>query len=281
MDNLLASREISSFPLSIGTGLAFESLFIPTADRIDPNREIPNKVILKNYQSCYINIATLYRNMISSIDKDTFLNSGYKEFIQEILQEMSVIHSLFKNEGSGTCIPYFYIMSYKSLKSTSNVSKLRVDKTDFQKAVRFKWKKIKEELIKNQSILNLDTGFKKTLDRSIILTHVPYDLIHHDSFSKLDLLESHTGKLKSKFEWGSKYFKFGDYDFDTLPFNRKLLLVFGDNVLIQPTDIKLRRLVIDVAKNRKWTPATTLAKINMDFSLDIKEPLVLSVLLSL
>jgi hypothetical protein len=109
----------------------------------------------------------------------------------------------------------------------------------------------------------------------MIITHYPYDLLSHTKFSALDLLESNTGKLKSRYQWSSKYYPVGDVDMKVLPFTRKLLLVFGDRILIQPFDMKLRRLILEIADKRKWTSLTTDAKIMQDFELDIREPFVL------
>ena len=116
---------------------------------------------------------------------------------------------------------------------------------------------------------------------ALIITHIPYDLLSYVNFNRLDLLESHTGKLKPKHLWNTKYYPVGDRSMDILPFTRKLLMVFGDKVLIHPSEYKLRSLVLDIAENRKWNPATTEAKQIQDFELDIKEPFVLQVLKSL
>ncbi len=67
-------------------------------------------------------------------------------------------------------------------------------------------------------------------------------------------------------------------DLSHLPFLRKLLLVMGDKVLIQPNDIRLRRQIVDISVKRNWTNMTTLEKINIDLELEIKEPFVLQLL---
>jgi len=47
----LASRTVSAFPISIGTSLAFESVFFPRQPSYDPERQIPNRVEVTQYQS--------------------------------------------------------------------------------------------------------------------------------------------------------------------------------------------------------------------------------------
>jgi hypothetical protein len=98
---------------------------------------------------------------------------------------------------------------------------------------------------------------------------------------KLDLLESHTGKLKPRYEWGSKFYPLGDRDMSHLPFIEKLLLIFGDKVLIQPALTKIRQQVYDVSIKRGWTSMTTKAKVVMDLSTDIPEPMIARMLAQL
>ena len=50
---LSAIRETSSFPLSVATGLALETLFTPTQESIDPERVVENLPDLSVY-SLYI-----------------------------------------------------------------------------------------------------------------------------------------------------------------------------------------------------------------------------------
>ena len=59
-------RNISSFDISIATGLALESLLDPTGKRYDDARVVPNKVDLSVYNEVWFNLHTLARNAISS-----------------------------------------------------------------------------------------------------------------------------------------------------------------------------------------------------------------------
>ncbi len=58
-------------------------------------------------------------------------------------------------------------------------------------------------------------------------------------------------------------------------------MVFGDKIMIAPADIRIRRLLVEIAKNREWTPYTTEAKVNYFIDADIKEPYVKEWLLGL
>ena len=280
----LGTRSVSGFALSISTSLALESIFSPKQTPYDPDRPIPVHVDLHkapHYKEIWINVSTLYRNMVSSISKEAFMNATPVGIKDAITTEIDVINSLFAIEGDNLCKPMYYHCTYKGLRNKlpSQVL-LREEKSEAQKFNRFKLDRVLDLLHKDTDQLYMFDYELHPPSRTnaLILTHVPYDLLSHKNFSQLDLLESNTGKLKRKYQWNSKYYPLGDNDMSILPFNRKLLLVFGDRVLIHPADMKLRKLVMEVAKNRQWTALTTRDKILMDFELDIKEPFVLDYL---
>jgi len=272
--NPLYNREISAFPLSIGTSLALESVFTGRLPPYDPDREIPNQVNLSNYNICFINISTLHRNILGSVSKDVKLQANADDFFEVINQEIDIIQSLFKIEGGGVATPIFYIMNYDGVvtKTNTDMVQLRMDRTDIQKHE-------KTVLIKTMHKFNNQNGIEVFKDyikapqqtRALIMSHVPWDLLSHEKMSRLDLLESHTGKLKPRYEWNSKYYPFGDRDMTHLPFIKKLLLIFGDKILIQPSLTKIRQIVYDISVKRSWTSMTTKAKIDMDLSIDIQD----------
>lgn len=276
----LASRIVSGFPLSIGTGIAFESLFDTRIDRYDTARPIPNKINIKNYDELWINLATLFRNIEGSVNKDVFINTTPSELALTIEQEVEVINSLLSNEGMNFCKPVYYYCTYDSLEKSllSKHVKMRVEKTEGMRITKAKLIDTIKHLRKLVNFKTFDVKLEGNNKNTLIITHLPIDLINYHKFRKLDLLESHTGKLKSRFEWSSKYYPIGDKSLANIPFNKKLLYVLGDKVLIQPSDIRLRNQIHEISVKRNWTPATTVEKIMFDFNLDIKEPFVLEFL---
>lgn len=282
--NPLFNREISAFPISIGTSMAFESVFTGRLPSYDPNRTIPNQVILSNYNTCFINISTLYRNILGAVSKDVKLEANENDFAAVIEQEMDIIESLFRVEGGGTTTPIFYTMSYDRAvsKASSKIVDLRQDRTDLQKHEKAILVKTVDKLKNVPNIEKYRDYIKAPAStRALIVTHVPYDLLSHEKFGRLDLLESHTGKLKPRYEWSSKYYPLGERDMSHLPFLEKLLLIFGDKVLIQPALTKIRQQVYEVSIKRGWTSMTTKAKVTMDLSLDIPEPMIARMLAQL
>lgn len=274
-------REVSSFPISIGTALALETLFDARISPFDPERQIPKRIDLHKYQSMYFNMLTLWRNLVSSIDKSTFLMSKIDDLANALQSDIEVIQSLFQIEGHGLCKPIFYFCSYQSLTKLDERIRLRTDNTELQKAFKSKFLEVMKILRNRVNILMVDSELPESKTNSLIMTHVPYDLLSHKHFNKLDLLESNTGKLKTRHEWNTKYYPIIGSDMTRLPFIKQLLLIFGDKVLIHPAETKLRRLVMDIAERRQWTQATTIAKIRQDFELEIREPYVLQFLKSL
>lgn len=277
-------RTVSSFPISIGTAIALESIFSPRIDPYDPERKIPNNIDINNYTTMYFNMLTLFRNLQGSLDKEVFLMAKDNELTEALIQEMDVIKSLFSVEGNGVCTPIFFIPTYDYYYKNSKFKMVyfRKDKTEFQKLYTGKQGKVLHNLLQKKEIEKIDYQLPVfSTKKALLLSHIPLDLLNYKYLNTLDLVESHTGKLKSRNTWNSKYYPIPDTDMNIFPFNRKLLMVFGDKTIIHPADIRLRKQIADIAKARHWTTMTTLDKINLDISLTIREPLVLDFLKSI
>lgn len=280
----IETRATSSFPISLGTALALESIFIDSPEGYyDPEREIPQRVKLFEYGEIWINVYTLYRNLIGSMKAEVLPGLKPEQIAQALHQEIDVITSLFKNEGGGVCQPFFYFCDYRSLLMASRHKAIhfREDKTEKQRLFKQKGMKSIELLMKgNHDIKRLDDTLKTLIPstKALVLTHIAYDLLSYTQFSRLDLIESNTGRVKTRREWNSKYADCGQRKMNMLPFLRKLLLVFGDPVLIKPGESKLRNLVLDIAEKRRWTPMVTESQMMQHFSIDVKEPYVLKFL---
>ena len=284
---LLSEKTISAFPLSIGTSLSLESVFAGRLAPYDPARTIPSHVNINDYTEIWFNLATLFRNLIGALPSDAIFSITPEAFAVELLEELEIIDSIFKNEGHGICRPFYYICSYTKVANEYTHKKIRFREstTDKQKLFDDKYKRTVKAILAMQPTilkqLNSTIKPETTQAKGLIVTHIPYDLVSHTKFAKLDLLESHTGKLKSKYEFSSKYHPIGEDKLDFLPFSEKLLMLFGDKVFIHPFDIRVRKMVLDIARNRDWTPYTTEAKVNYFIENDITEPYLRNWLLSL
>lgn len=279
----LSRRATSAFPLSIGTSLLFESLYAGRFDPYDKTR-IVEKVNPAGYNAMWLNVATLIRNIIGAVPKEDQPGLDPLSLCSAVEAEIEVIESIFSNEGQGLIHPTFYFCTYdrQYLHPTHKAIKLRMDHTPTQKFQQFLLMETMKLLFKRHEgryILKLDdTLTPKEYKKSLIMTHFPYDLLSYTNFNQLDLIESHTGKLKTRSLWYTKYHSLGDASLNTLPFLRKLLLIFGDNVMFQPLDIKFRRMILEISQRRKWHPLTTQDRIMLDLSLDIREPYLLELI---
>jgi len=271
----LAHRATSGYPLSIGTSLAFESVFAARQPPYDPSRQIPDQVDVGQYTSCWINIMTLFRNLGSAVEKEVFLNASVPALADTLEEEMEVIQSLFSIEGKDQCKPEFYYSTYKKLKSqTTPGLTFREPSTDHQHFYVSRLTETIELLEKRSDVYHKfsDAIIPQHKERAFALTHYPYDLTAFDKFDKLDLLESNTGVLKPRARWNTKYSKMANQSFAHLPFFRKILLVMGDHVLIRPAALPLRKQLLETSVARNWSPATTLDKVKMDMGLDMRDP---------
>lgn len=276
----LGSRTTSSFPLSIGTGIAFETLFTPTAPVYDEARLVPNKEDLSQYQTMWINVGTLFRNMYGALDSKTAILVEPEDYANALLSEIEVIKSLFESEGGNKCTPIFYTCSYDKVYKgvLPKGAILRRPHTDLQ---------TRKEAIHLSSIKQLTHLFSevKVFDSeiiptgrvdSLIMTHVAYDLFSAKHFKTLRLLESHTGIIKSGHQWNSKYHD--GKNLSNIPFNKKLIKVFGDSEIYAPSLSSIKKSILEIAKDRRWTAVTTLDKVNQDLNLFLKDRYMFEVL---
>lgn len=281
---VLMNRKVSAFPLSVGTSLCFESIFSGRQPPIDPTREIPNLVDPYGYQEMWINVRTLFRNITAVIPTEDCLKIKPEEFAAVIYEEMSVIQNLFETDGAGVCRPVFYHTDYTKLyKQINEKIRLRLPTTEIQKhaerayyAAIKKLKDLTKDLKETSGQLSPSQPVK-----ALILTHYPWDLLSFKKFTKLDLIESNTGVLKSRRLWGSKMYPVAGVDLTTMPLTRRLLLIFGDRVMIQPFDTRLRKTILEIAKQKKWTGLTPTERVNLDLSGGIWDPYINQFVMSL
>lgn len=288
----ISSRTTSGFPLSIGTGLAFESLFSPTAAVYDSERKIPEKADLAKYDTFWINLTTLFRNIFTAIPKDQIVSVKQNDLFSTLLEEIDVIVNLVDSSGAGTKLQFYY-STYSKLElkvalQTIKSIKLRKPNTEKQIFQHDMMVAVIEAVIKlhGEHIKFSDAIEPSRHDKALVLTHQPYDLTNLNKFEEISLLESNTGLIKSKHQFNSKYYPIPNVEpgiggMGSLPFHRRLLMIFGDKSLISPMPLVFRLKIIETAKKRHWTPLTTMDKMNLDLSLDFTDPFMAQVWKSL
>lgn len=266
--SVVASRSVSAFPLSIGTSLSMESISNSGGTPYDPDRQIPQHVEIRDYKEFWINLSTLFRNLYGAIPRADIQNVSARDCADALLQEMNIIESIIQNDSYSLTKTVFYICNYTTLKVRYPKANIRGYVTSLQQH----FKKLHDQTI--QLVLNEHNSQLSKLKifdwelipdervDTLILTHSPHDLISSKHFKSLDLLESHTGKLKKKNLWYTKYYQ--GKELVMMPFNSTLLQALGDNEMFHPLNISLRRDLIELAKKKNWTFATTHSKVKED-----------------
>ena len=271
----LAGRTLSAFPLSVATSLAFESIFETTTPSIDPDRKIFERVDIGKYDEFWINLSTLFRNIMGALSKEDSHKVGASGLKETLEFEMDTIESIIKNEGGSKAKIVFYACEYKD--ATSSIKHpyalMRGDTTDKQKIYRSLHNATIAKVLKDHNESDSIRIFNSTLKpkhkcKALILTHIAYDLLSFNNFIVLDLIESHTGTLKHKHQFYTKFLN--GKELVMIPFNEGFLQIFGDSEHFHPLNGKVRKALIDLAIANRWNQITTTAKIisNIDSMTD-------------
>lgn len=276
--NPLHERATSGFALTLPTGLAFETLFRPQAPVYDPERPVPQRPQLTDYNELWVNVGTLIRNIYDSVSRDVTKHIKPEDMMEVIYQEIDVISSLCLIEGNGLLQPRFYFNKYKDFLTNKKVFAFREDRTLIQKQARYVYEMTQSLVLRNSSAVEeFNLRLKGQGKAAIILTHIPIDLLSSSNFSRLDLLESYTGVIKNELKWGTKYYPIPDEDMGRYPFCRQLLTALGDKVLLSPLPIKARKEIAAIAKENRWSPMTSKFRVSTDLA-KLKDPFLAGVL---
>lgn len=269
MTSPVYERDVSAFPFSVGSSLALESLFEGKNESIDPDRQIPQKVNITDYNELWINCATLFRNLYTAIPRDRVHDTVSRDCVDALADEMSQIHELVNEESQGKTRVIYYICSYRGLEQEFKGAVRRTPNTDkqkfYQKLMDETLNRLVRRVKETQELLIREfnvTFYPDERIKALIITHYAVDLLSAKRFRSLDLLESHTGVLKKFNTWYTKYYN--GKELMMIPFNEYLIKFFGDNDLIVPFHFKVRRVIQEVAEQYKWNYATSMSKVRAD-----------------
>lgn len=277
-----SNRTMSSFGLSIGTGLSLESVFEPTHDRYDKDRVIPNKVKIEDYNILAVNVMTIARNIVEatvsgcSVPYEDIIKAmsskGIKGLFQSassddkldafeatILEELGIIEGLLF--GIEKTDVFFYLPDYSYISSIYNKGKREsITKTHLKNVMLY-------NVLKSMSLkdgIKIHTGhdyhklgFKQS-SKILMLTSYGFDLFN---YGRIDLLESHTGVVCKKHSFNKRYKKLGDKPYNMLPYDEALYYLLGDtgtSMLCSPDGEKIRSIIYREATEGKWTDQTSI-----------------------
>jgi len=215
------------------------------------------------YTHMYINVRTLIRNYLQSLEYENFSFSDlYKEFEQEYF----LIKTLIEEIQPIPLKPVFYITTHKTIVKQFPNANVKTKLTKKQE----NYKKLEEQFVnkllskvKEDSIHIYDVLIKGYKTKALMLTHFPLDLISFSTFRYIVLIESNTGNIKTRSDWITKITKNSSYYH--LPFNVLTLQILGDggkNFLTM--DNRYKKVLLELAEKNNWNPSTTIEKVRFD-----------------
>ena len=236
---LMASRELGALPLSVGTSLAFESFELNGFGKL---------------RKIYVNLHTLMRNLHGACNSAWRDTVPYEVYARTLLEELTHIQSYIQGiDGSVELV--LYIPTYAVLAREFPRANIKEIKTPLQKLYADLSGRVLGAFLKNKPFPVVETKHhipKCELSCGVI-THHAVDLL--SARSDTILIESHTGKHKRIIEWNSKLNGVGNSP--RLPFNRLTLQVFGDGIDFGSNSYAMKKALLELAEERKWTSATT------------------------
>jgi hypothetical protein len=216
---------------------------------------------IRQFKGVWINMRTLYRNIVGAMSKDIAAQISAVEIAQILDEEMHVIPDMLR-EYAGYPVPVtYYFNNMNKLERKYPEAELRKDSTDKQKQYSDKLGDVMKVMLaeRRDRFKLFDDQLPGEAVKTLVITHIAYDLLSYKNFGELVLLESHTGKIKNRTLWYSKYYQ--GRDLAMIPFTEELLQVFGDTETFHPLDKKLREAIIDVATKRHWHSSTSRDRI--------------------
>ena len=246
-------RTLGSLGMSVGTSLAFEEMPAGGLVRVD---------------SFLVNIRTLVRNAQQAYEVKSSNYNNVEVIYKDVKKDIELLAKHLNNlRGNSPRTLTLYYTKNEGFKSKYPFAVLWEPTTERQKAFHYVAKQITTKLLKEYKdvITVINVGVPSYMGQGVVLTHHPIDLAECNSIGRLKLLESHTGNLKGYTEWYTKLT--GGNDLFYMPLNRLTIQTFGD----KSTDFKsqsqgIKDIVKDLAVKKKWTSATSFAKVKSDIN---------------
>lgn len=251
-----AREKGENIPVSIGTAQALESLCgLGDFQRPEPP--------VKGYDEVWVNLRTLFRNCYNALDKEAREVLGASEFLMGIQEDWLIIQGALRQATHGKIKTVLYYCSMEGFEREFPHARYKELTTDNQRREQRKEDatlKLFFEGVAEDEVRTFDVRFTGQHGKVAIITHYPSDLLWRRSFSKLDLVESHTGTIKPRSDWHTKLT--GGRKLSHIPFNRLTLQVFGDgNVLFASMIPSIKKEIGELATSDNWHSLTTPDKI--------------------
>lgn len=266
-------KVVGQFPVSIATSLAIEGLFGVLEDNPNPNPP------WKSYNYLLINFRTMFRNLIGAISAEHRDALNVLDFVDMVIEEMRVVKNIVETHSEGKITVAYYACGYSDLTGFYPYALFKEAKTAKQQHYAHMENETYNHAYRtlggvgNGILSTYDTNIPSLAKNTLVLTHYPVDLLNIEGAISLALLESHTGIVKVRSEWGSKLNNHKDCP--RVPFDRMTVQVFGDSGgLFKPYPIDFRKRLIVLSETYKWNGTTTKDRIIQCVEL-AKDPVLL------
>lgn len=253
---LISQRETGKFNLSIGTSLAIEGIL-----GINSNLILQKPYPIFKCDQLWINVKTLIRNIFQSIPTKERERIQYADYQETLYEEFKTIVDAVHRETNGHVWVKFYFPTHRSL--SSRYPNIQLKGITSKNSIALQ--NVERWVLEGNSVkppfpvesVNLDI---EGSNQVLIMTHQPLDLLHVLNSTSIGLVESHTGLVKSPYQWYTKLK--GCSKEPRIPFNHVTLQIFGDSGdEIQPASIRVRQELLNLSETEKWTQNTTLAQV--------------------
>jgi hypothetical protein len=276
--------------MSIGTSIALQSVLgLPTAF----SEEDWGKAIIvapisnppyKQYDSILINVRTLVRNFLNSLPSKELPFIKSDDVILSLIGEMMLCDEIIVGHTRGGLHRVFYTLDYDYVIKEYSSESIKKPNTE---------KQIHYAALEADCVYGLCNGqvpvdlrfYGKSIgdnfDKSLMLSHMPIDLLSRYQFDLLALVESHTGKIKTRNEWYTKFGSSNKEELINIPFTEATLKVFGDGQLISPQPISVRNQLLECSQKGNWIYSTSKDKMRSDINRYVQETTIRDQLLAL
>lgn len=258
LNDTIAQAEVTQgqYQVSIGTSLAFETLF-GINENIAPTNPLP----YTRYAYVIINIRTLIRNMYGAVQKELKTEWTADKYLEKVVRELEVIPMILDDQSHGTVQAVYYLPSYRGIEKKfphailKGVGKKAVGRLHYEAIEQYCVGRINAAALRGElNIAMVDIELPPIDKRSVIMTHLPIDLLAYSGGDLVDLIETHTGVIKPRTEWHTKLNGKG---LERIPFASWSLQWFGDGKQFSGMPPKYRAAVLEFAQVNHWNQTTT------------------------
>lgn len=274
---IFAEREVGQFPLSIATSLGLEGAFgiMKEEDARGIAQDSVNPPI-KEYQHLWVNLRTLFRNIHGSMKREAADSLDANALGEMLLIEATTLANLVQDRTQRRVSVFFYACTYKSVESFYPHANFKEKLTDKQRIYAGFESSSVEVLLRlphdhlRVETFNMTISPKGSFDHVAVMTHYPVDLLEIKGVRNIGLLESHTGVIKTKYQWYTKL-KNGK-ELVRIPFDRMTLQLLGDSAgMFTAYPPAFRKKLLEIAEKHQWNQRTTRDRIMLTISL-AKDP---------